>query len=70
MVADLNAQRGIVDTGLVALLATMGQWLDLIAGPAQLLAMWVTIIVALGRGVLFALDVRARVREMRTPKAE
>ncbi|MBP2310512.1 hypothetical protein GBZ48_35190 [Azospirillum melinis] len=70
MVFDLNAQRGAVDAGLFALLATMGEWLDLIAGPAQKLAMWLTIIVAFGRFILFVLDARARARGERAIKPE
>jgi len=61
-VFDLNAQRAGTDALIGAAVTAMPWWLDMLHGPAQEMAFWSTVTVALGRLVLFALDVRNRLR--------
>lgn len=61
--ADLNAQRTATDTLFAAAVTAMPWWLSMLHGPAQELAFWATVVVALGRLILFCLDVRHRFRD-------
>lgn len=58
---DLNTQRAGTDILVGATVTAMPWWLAALHGPAQELAFWATVIVAVGRLAIFLLDVRHRV---------